>query len=161
MQEARDARALALAVNDRLGRYIEVHGELFRSDAKRVIPIPGVFEQIDFATLTRRLSVIESDLIKNRQQISARLKAGVGNPPARVLLAVLNEYGVALTDTVQRLKGITTRLDLKAQNLASYSFSQYNADVTSYEASIARYRAIANKLNPAYAEVDRYLRRAE
>lgn len=153
------ARDLAIAVNDSLTRYIDIHNYLLKIAPGRLIPIPGIFEAIDFKAHTKKLDDINADLLKAKTQITSFQKAGVAMPEAREFLRVLDEYVDALVDTVFKLRQVSSQLYKKSHDTASYSWDTYRGDMRAYQVSIDKYMSIAQRLNPLFGKLDDALHR--
>lgn len=148
---ARD-RALSLAnsVNDILCRYVAVHNDVFDSSLRRMIPIPGLFQAVQYCTHRDTLAGLQSELVvvaEQAQTTSALVKTRV---PEQRFLVELDKYVAALMDTVSRLGDICGQLCAKSEAAADYQWHDYNRDVEDYNASIARYKALGGRLNHLY-----------
>lgn len=152
-------RELAVTVNDSLTQYIDVHNYLFKITPGRLIPIPGIFEAIDFKVHSKKLDDINADLLKVKTHITSFQKAGGSIPEAREFVRVLDEYVDALVDTVFKLRQVSFQLYKKSHDTVSYSWDTYQEDMRAYEASIDKYMSIAQRLNPLFRNLDDALHR--
>lgn len=153
-REALNARALAFDVNDCLSRYIDVHNYLFKVTPGRIIPIPGIFEAIDFKAHTATLDGINADLLKARTGVTALLTAGIAMSEVREFLVVLDNYVASLADTVAKLRKVSSQLYNKSHQPSYYSWDEYQRDMRAYETAVEKYRSIAESLNPLFARLE-------
>jgi hypothetical protein len=148
-----DPKQLAVEVHQILSDYIPVHDDLFKASWRRAIPIPGIFQAIDFGAHRERLSQLHTDIESLIASITQRQAAESASSPSAEFLGALEQYASALADTIGRLRDICGRLHDKSKDASSYSGSEYKRDLDAYNTSVARYRALGGRLNSLYARL--------
>jgi len=128
----------SLEVHDILTQYIEIHNDIFKSSLRRIFPIPGVFQAIDFGKHYFSLSELTDELkyiisgVDDRNGFSRALK----------------EYAQALLQTISLLRDMCGNLHKKTQGgVSSCSKKQYKADFQAYHSSVERYQFLGDRLN--------------
>lgn len=128
----------AMEVHKVLTRYIQIHNDVFKSSIRRVIPIPGIFQAIDYGKH-------QSNLAKLANELEAIIFGTVGDDE---FASVLQEYARALLQTISSLREICGKLYEKSQgSLNSYPKSQYEADLAKYHSYERTYQALGRRLN--------------
>jgi len=151
MDTVQQALELAQRVDAILRRYVMVHDALFGFSLRRAIPMPGVFKAIDFDSHHRQLAALNSELADASVAAGDVLKECPSESAVSAFLGALEDYVVALAETICALRDISYRLSQKAHRTGSdYSISAYNADVRNYKASIPHYRDLGKRLNPHF-----------
>ena len=128
----------SLDVHNILTQYIEIHNDIFKSSLRKIIPIPGVFQAIDYDKHYSSLSELADEL--------KYIISGVGNQNgfARALI----EYAQALLQTIVLFRDMCENLYKKSQGeVSSYSKKQYKIDLDAYNSSAERYRSLGTRLN--------------
>jgi hypothetical protein len=131
-----ELRRLLGAMSSCLTQYIAVHDELFSFSLRRLIPIPFIFQKIDYAQHANALSTVQARLVQLRSGFAQH------GATAELPLAYLEQ----LSATMRKLEEICVRLAKKA-NGESYRYSDYNADVDAYDALVKIYTASGKRLN--------------
>jgi hypothetical protein len=128
-------------VGGSLNIYIEVHDDIFRFKWRRILPLPWLFEPIDFSGHVLTLEMVQQTLddVLNGPQSPATMDDGRE--------AVLRDYVVALRTTVTQLGSICRKLARKADLDGQYEPSEYRGDVALYEKSVSKYQALGDALN--------------
>lgn len=152
MDDCTLARGLAVIVNDALSRYIETHNDIFKVSTKRLVPIPGVFEAIDFKAHVETLTDVVDTLTRAGVTIASALE-GSTDPKVRLFLGHLQEYGAALLEAVRQFRQISDKLYRKSQDPATYKWSTYQKDLDTYEDAIKHYTELGAELNAAYERI--------
>ena len=139
---------LAANVNDILSRYILIHDQIIKFSIRKLIPIPGLFKAVSFCTHENDLDALLGELAAARDSMSDHLIGLRGVATAEgEFIGMLDEYSVALNDTIYQLHGISSELCLKSRGEGDYPYRCYRADLDSYEESVERYRQIGGRLN--------------
>jgi hypothetical protein len=133
--------AVASEVGMILHRYIEVHDEIFGFSLRKLLPILGIFQPIDFTLQFRSLRFIETDLELVAEQLPDSC------PEAVELRAVLEDYTQRLLSTVLKLQEICGHLFRKADGTEVYSRQDYKHDLEIYNRSMTLYRSSGSHLN--------------
>ena len=128
----------AVKVDEILKSYIEVHNDIFKSSIRRVIPLPGFFQAINYENhynvlngLGKELQIIISDINENDDFAIA-----------------LKEYFQALYQTIFTLCEICEKMLRKIQKVShSYTHQQYKSDLAKYHSFADTYYDLGNKLN--------------
>ena len=135
----------SLEMHEILNRYIKIHGDIFNTSIRRIIPIPGIFKAINYGQHREDLY----NLLKSLQKII--LKINENNSFA----IILKEYGEALLNTITMLHDICEKLYQKSQgDLSSYSKGQYEADLNNYNYLMENYQSIGISLNQLISKHD-------
>jgi hypothetical protein len=150
LSELDKARAIAVKVNNVLTDYIRVHDDVFTVSTRRIIPIPGVFEAIDFKSHFSRLRKQRQTLASVDGEISTWLRQGVRDVKVRTFVLRLRDYNQALSKTLAHFEAISQNLYKKSQDPTHYSWDTYNKDLDAYQQSIDEYRRLGVALNEAY-----------
>ena len=143
------ARAIAVKVHGVLTDYIRVHDDVFTVSAKRMIPIPGVFEAIDFKSHVSQLRNERQALASVDGEISTWLRQGIRDSKVRAFVLRLKDYNQALSRTLAHFEAISQNLYKKSQDATHYSWDTYNKDLDAYQESIDEYRRLGVALNEA------------
>ena len=138
-QDADAAKAIATGVNDALSRYIAVHDDLFAALPRRIAPVPGIFEAVDFRARADTLGAVRETLDSLGARTRSYLNSGEAAGSVHSFLAALQDYVLALDTAVAELRQIAMRLHLKSEDRSVYSWDQYDADVKRYQAAAERY----------------------
>ena len=144
------ATGLAVKVNNVLTEYIKVHNDIFKVSAKRIVPIPGVFEAIDFQSHVSRLRKQRQTLASVDGDIATWLRQGIKDIRVRAFVSLLKDYNQALLKTLSQFEEISQNLYQKSQNPNHYSWDTYNKELDAYQESIGEYKRLGSKLNEAY-----------
>ncbi|MFC1620173.1 hypothetical protein ACFL45_09530 [Candidatus Neomarinimicrobiota bacterium] len=125
-------------INEILSQYIVIHDVFFDFRWERALPIPGVFESMDFREYSRNLD-----------SLSAKLDSIISSVQDNDDLSVLiREYSAALNETINLLKDICVNLHNKAEAIdRGYTWDKYNQDRLQYEKSAKEYQNIGLRLN--------------
>ncbi len=153
MSERTFADSIAVEVHTALTSYVDVHNDVFALNLRRVIPIPGIFESIDFATHIESLIEIQDKLVRVGTVIESANRTEMKNPSVNRFLVSLNTYRTSLLETVRKLVSISEKLHEKEQNSASYVWDTYQGDMDSYQKSREAYSELGVTLNKAYQEM--------
>jgi len=128
----------SLDVHNILTQYIEIHNDIFKSSLRKIIPIPGVFQAIDYGNHYNSLSELADELKYTISGVDDR------NGFARILI----EYAQALLQTIILFRDMCRNLYKKSQGeVSSYSKKQYQVDLDAYNSSVERYQALGTRLN--------------
>ncbi len=144
------ATGLAVTVNNVLTEYIKVHNDIFKVSAKRIVPIPGVFEAIDFQSHVSRLRKQRQTLASVDGDIATWLRQGIKDIRVRAFVSLLKDYNQALLKALSQFEEISQNLYQKSQNPNHYSWDTYNKELDAYQESIGEYKRLGSKLNEAY-----------
>jgi len=128
----------SIEVHDILTQYIEIHNDFFKWSLRRMIPIRGLFQEIDFGKHFGSLSKLADELKYIISGVDAQ------NEFARALI----EYGQALLQTINIFGDMCGSLYKKSQGeVSSYYKKQYRADLDAYNSSVKRYQSLGTRLN--------------
>ena len=128
----------ALDVHDVLTCYIKIHNDIFKSSIRRIIPIPGIFQSIDYSNhhhnlfeLTKELETIISKTIGNDEFPCA-----------------LREFTTALFETISKLQEICEKLYKKSQGESNaYPKKLYELDLKEYRSCEQKHLILGERLN--------------
>lgn len=148
-----EAESLAIQVDEILTRYIAIHDDIFKFSFRKVIPSQGIFKVIDFCSHKNKLTILQTELAETQRCIvQAKTSPGLTSPESP-FLTELNDFSIALIDTVNRLRSISEALCRKSKEEYDYSMRQYNDDIAAYDVSVERYMAIGNRLNLSLCQI--------
>jgi hypothetical protein len=132
---------LSLRADDHLRNYVAIHNELFEMSIKRLVPIPGFFQSIDFNRLLNDISQVATSVEEMLTELRFLLNRIGG--AERDYVAALMVYIEALQETVKLLLNIIDRLKLKNDG-ERYGWSTYRRDLREYQRSVANYVTFGN-----------------
>ena len=133
-----DLMQKAVEVNEVLTRYIQIHNDVFKSSIRRIIPIPGLFQSIDYGKHYDNLTALTNEL-------EAIISVVSGN---NEFAGALREYTQVLFQTISSLREICRKLYEKSQgDMESYPKSQYDADMAEYNSYERTHKALGERLN--------------
>lgn len=120
-----------------LQQYLAIHNDIFKFSLRRVIPIPGIFQVIDYGLHCRDLDLLISSL----GQISICPCSGAK------FEIVFQQYVAALLQVMQSLRYLCGRLHDKGEVKSSgYRYNEYNSDLKVYEDFVAKFSALRSTL---------------
>lgn len=145
------SQALAHQINDTLNAYVTVHDAIFAFSLRKLLPIPGLFEPIDYCTheQTLRSLSVRLDHITDLDLRDARPTSET----ERAFLAALVSYALALQDTINKLANISANLYRTSRGEFGYHYPSYRADVREYDTSVKKYSTLGGQLNALYAAI--------
>ena len=121
-----------------LEEYVTIHDLIFKFSWRKAIPIPGLFNAIDYSRHFKELSRLGAEL----EALSSALTAKPEVPKPFI------GYTEALLQTIQLLRQMCGQLHEKSQGeFETYSMSEYNSDVKRYEGFVSKYHALGAALN--------------
>jgi len=136
---------IAMEIHELLNKYIIIHDAVFKFSLREIIPLPFIFNPIDFYSLHDESKNIISELETCNNQIDNLKKEIVEDD--RQFINILSEYCVALIETVSLLNKIIFRLYLKGERSNRYSWWEYNKHCNLYKNSVKKYKIIGHKIN--------------
>jgi hypothetical protein len=142
------SQALAYQINDTLSAYIVVHDAIFAFSLRKILPIPGLFEPIDYCAHEQTLRSLSMRL--NHITGMNFLDVRPTSEAEKEFLAILLNYALALQDTTNRLANISANLCRKSVGKSGYRYPDYRTDVSEYDASVKKYSALGGQLNALY-----------
>ncbi len=128
-------------VNSLLQEYVRIHNNLYRSSLRRILPIPRLFESIDFKS--KRDALVRLDA---RLEDARRLVEGDWGDN-QSLRCCLFDFLSAFEETQRTLRQMCERLYAKSQNQDRYRWSEYRSDSRRYDLLRLRQREIGIRLN--------------
>lgn len=137
-------RELALAVNDLLILYVEVHNGVLNQNWWRSIPLPGLFKPIDLDRYEIQISKAEEvlgDVYKHISELDTDVTL-----KDRAFVGLLHQYTAALIGAVAALATIVRRLHKKRDG-QSYTLSEYYRDIALYKDAEKPYHALGADMN--------------
>ena len=145
------SQALAHQINDTLSVYVTVHDAIFVFSLRKILPIPWLFEPIDYCAHEQTLRSLSIRL--NHITGMDFLDARPTSEAEKEFLAALLNYALALQDTINKLANISTNLCRKSLGKSVYRYPSYRADVREYDASVEKYSTLGVQLNGLYAAI--------
>ena len=153
MQPMQDVTSLAYQVNHILSGYILIHDVTFIFSIRRLLPVRGLFKALDYGSHLDELGRLHSELAQTLAAITHLRGSELNSSPKGEFLAVLAEYGAALSDTIGRLRNMCEHLYRKSQGAKDYRWSSYRRDMKAYNTSVGRYEALGQRLNPLWSTI--------
>jgi len=128
----------ALVVHEVLTRYIKIHNDIFKSSIRRIIPIPGIFQAIDYRKHY-------DNLFELTQELETILSKNLGNGE---FPCALREFTHALFETISTLRKICEKLYKKSQGESNaYPKKQYDSDLKEYHSCERKHQILGESLN--------------
>lgn len=119
-------------------RYSQIHEKIFKFSWRENIPIPGFFKPIDYGH-----HFVELDSL-----VSALEEAAVPTNRGAQDTSPFQQYVTALLDAMRFLRDMCKRLHDKKQGVQkNYTMDQYESDIATYHALVAKYRLLGSKTN--------------
>jgi hypothetical protein len=141
---------LALRINDLLTGYVAIHDNIFKFSIRRILPLPFVFQAINYGRYFVQLSLIKGSLISCREQaLRMQLSYSEENDQTNFLRAA-ETYLNALIEAATRLSAICAGLAGKAEQTSEYKMARYNNDLDLYRQKVETYRDLGNVMNHLY-----------
>ena len=134
-------RAASFDIGTVLKSYIAIHNDFFRVSLRRILPLPVLFQGIDFDDYFRRLFYLDETLAGIVRQFPDQ------SEEAPELLVVIKRYCEALRAAMSALREICRALMEKAEHQKAYAWTAYQRDLRHYNAAVSRYREVGSKLN--------------
>lgn len=137
----------ALATNEVLTQYIEIHDDIFAPGIwrtlRRAIPMPLFFQAIDYNGHKSNLTLLANTLNSIISSIANRDE----------LALTLIEYSEALLHTILLLQNMCEQLYLKSEGtLPLYSYEKYKQDLSDYQTSAEKYADLGSRLNQYFGQ---------
>jgi hypothetical protein len=137
-------KQLCFLVHTYLQAYIAIHNDIFRSNLRRILPVPWLFQSVNFENHTINLKGLEEDLqaIRNRVYIP---ETGVLTDGLEEAIELIN-YIDLLEVTIKKLREMCAALHLKSEGL-QYPWAEYRRDLKHYHTLVSHYRLSGEQLN--------------
>jgi hypothetical protein len=133
--------AASLDIGAILQSYIAIHNDIFRFSLRRILPVPVLFQSIDYEDYFRRLFYLDETLGGIFRQFPDH------SDEAPELLVIIKRYCEALRAAMSSLRKICGSLMEKAAHQKTYNWTVYQSDLRRYNAAVSRYREIGARLN--------------
>lgn len=128
----------ALDVHEVLTRYIKIHNDIFKSSIRRIIPIPGIFQAIDYRKH-------HHNLVELTNELETIISKTIGNDE---FPRALREFTQALFETISTLREICEKLYNKSQGESNaYPKKQYDSDLKEYYSCERKHQILGERLN--------------
>lgn len=142
-----EIKSLAFQVDEILSNYIFIHDDILKFSIRKLIPIPGIFKRIDYGSHKDMLATLQNELAKIKNRISVISASSNLTQSESIFIEALDNYVIAIVDTISRLRLISEGLYRKSEGTHDYSINQYNPDMKSYNESVEHYMSLGNQLN--------------
>lgn len=142
-------------LNDLLSAYIAVHDDVFSRSFRRIIPIPGIFQPIDWHG-QEVLAAIADGIEANTAEIASLVAKESDVSPVHDAVTACACYSEALHDAVRRLHAICSRMEGKANGSCAYSMPEYREDLAKYRAAEQQYYELGDVMNMAFSVLRPY-----
>jgi hypothetical protein len=136
----------AVKINSILSSYIKIHDEMFKISLNRLIPIDGYFERVDFSAHLKNLEKISQELNQIENEIAKTKEKSVNELPLNFAKR-LEQYSIALRQTVNHLKMISKGLHEKTKKPNHYEMKKYLDDMDKYQSLIDNYTKLGEEMN--------------
>lgn len=144
--------ALMHRIHGERERFIEIHDKVFCASWWRTLPIPGVFQKIDFEKHYETLSRIQKNLLEVQSE-SAQL-LGYTSEIERYYVATILEYVGALLGVVNQLSQVIAKLKANKYRWVDL-WGTYRSEIHSYEHLRNTCSSIGAELNRARDNYER------
>jgi hypothetical protein len=135
-------------VNDLLTRYIAIHDDVFRASWRRIVPVRGLFQKIDFHRHFINITEIETSLTAMKAEAEMLSEKTLGAD--KNYITTLHQYIAALLHAVALFTRIIGRLRAKRDN-KEYRWNEYRRDLKTYNRSRRYYGTLGRELNRKWA----------
>jgi len=147
--------SLAFKLEDILREYVAIRDDAFKPSIRRLLLVPGVFEEIHFRSHHAKLTKLQADLQSIIVSGRALRSAKVCTPAEHEFLAEVHEYATALSEAIVKLSAISFRLQEKSEGRCDYSWADYRRDVADYETAANAYQQLGTGLNKRFGRLQR------
>lgn len=139
-------------VNDLLTRYIAIHDDIFRASWRRFIPIPGLFQKINYQQHFIDITNVEITLSAMKVEAAGLYEnvSGAGKD----CVAALNNYIASLLNSLSVLIKIIEGLKDKSKH-KKYNWNEYGLHVHSYEQLREKHAALGVEVNQKWEKYRR------
>ena len=140
----------AVRVHELLRQYFDIHERTFKFSFRKVLPIPGLFEALDYRAYQDSLRSIHGDLILAADALAKHRQSGapLSDHP---FVPDLEAYAREVADAARRLGEICLALQHKSEARRGYNAATYKSEVTAYKAVVATYHEMGGRLNVSFA----------
>lgn len=145
--------SIAMELERLTDRCIKLRESLFKFSWKRLIPLPGFFEAIDYADLLINGEDLANAILEAKGRIEAlHDEAELEDIRSNDVnfLEACTVFCVDLRKEVKALNVILGRLKGKVETKISYTKQQYNIDVNAHEQSMIRTGSSYDRMAYAY-----------
>lgn len=140
-----DPHSLAVQVNEILSKYILVHDDIFKFSVRKLIPIPGIFKEIDYLKHYKSLEMLSEELNRIEREL-ANTQENITTNSSSLFIIVLSKYSASLNTTLKKLLSISHFLCKKSEG-EEYLAREYQQDMNIYNQNIEEYKGIGLELN--------------
>lgn len=144
---------IANRVHILLTTYIEVNDHIFKPSIRKRIPIPGIFQKINYHSCFLKLSDIGAELVDLKNNFILLIEEFDGSTPEYKFIYVLTRYCEALLNTVFSLKSICFKTKEKIDGNSTYDYSLFDKDVEEYNNHVKNYLSYGDTVNQYYKEI--------
>lgn len=149
-----DLDSLAHTANDVHREYVAVHNAIFEgslwTSIRRMLPIPGIFVAIPYASHAQTLSQLRHKLRQVETGVDSAVAATADGSSELRFLQELIGYCRALNDTIAQLHAICAGLAEKADATGGPTMGEYKQSIDTYGRSREAYMAVGARLNSAF-----------
>ena len=139
--------ALAHQVAEIHSRYIVIHDGVFSFSIRRILPLSHTTD-VDYCAYEKVLDNLQVELKDIQVAVTHLKSADLVKTSAVEFRTVLEDYIIALSDTMDKLHLICARLCQDGrQGISSYSTTRLNLDKMAYDELIQRYKRLGRRLN--------------
>ncbi len=145
---------LSWEVGECLITYVTIHNDLFKTSIRRVIPLPFIFQRINYKKHIDSIEYILTRLQEHYTKTNLLLN-DENETNYQEYLNLLTRYISALTDTIIKFKLVVSALYAKSQSFTNSNFDwkNYKKDLDSYEQSIPRYSELGMNLTNLFRQL--------
>ena len=138
-------RQLVLQVHSVLQAYIVVHDNVFSNSLRRILPVPWLFQCVNFEHLAIDLKVLEEDLETIQGEAQADAQQDALRDDLALTTSLINYIDI-LAATIKKLRSICIALHIKSEG-QKYTWAEYRRDLRQYEDLVSQYREAGSELN--------------
>jgi hypothetical protein len=135
-----------LFVNDLQARYVSLQDHVFRFSIRRVLPIPFVFEKVDFPKIEKELVSITEFILLTSEHYQT-VERDVLPMDWDALDELFPRFCEAVSGSSAKLAHICRRLGARVEDANRYRRTEYDRDISIYNEGVDRYRSMGLELN--------------
>ena len=140
----------ANAVNGLVREYGQLEDYIFKPSWRRIVPIPGVFERINFGEVSAKIQKMQDELKAYRELHQAAKSTGLSEP-IRQYIDVFMDYTAALGKALKCFEELTFELYGKARGFGfKLGYKSYKAKLKEYRGLVKAYDEMADGMYEAF-----------
>jgi hypothetical protein len=145
--------SVAMELERRADSLIELRESLFKFSWKRLIPLPGLFEPIDYDNLLSQSKNLADSILASKKRVESLLDEAKVEKMYKTDIYFLESCRNFCNDSYKEniaIYRILEKLKEKVKNRKAYTKKQYNVDFNSYEQLLVRAGSSYDEMASAY-----------